>query len=43
MIIEIVDVQRTVSRRCSSGYPVVAGKRGLSRTEHRDRSLDRTS
>jgi len=35
-IIEIDDICGTVGGRRSSGYPVVAGRRRLSRTVHRD-------
>jgi len=41
--IEIDEVHGITGRRCSSGYPVVAGKDGLSHTEHQDRRLDTTS
>jgi hypothetical protein len=41
-IIEIDEVQSIVDRGHSRGYPVVADKCGLSRTEHQNRRLDKT-
>jgi len=39
-ITRIDEINSIAGRPCSSGYPVVAAKRELNRTNHQDRHLD---